>query len=780
MRTATTICWALALLVPAVQPDATAVAQTTWYVDDDAPNDPGPGDPSISDPAEDGSADHPFDAIQEAIDIAAEGDTILLADGLYTGVGNRALVVALAELTIRSATGPDTCIIDCQGLGRGILFQSGATAQSLLEGVTIRNGSDVGGAGIFCFSASPAIRNCVLAENSVTSDGAGLLVLAPTASPSVENCTFIGNDAVVEGGAISVRQGSTPIIHGCTFTDNSASSGGAVSIGYSAQPTFVDCAFLNNTADREGGALHVVRSWPPLLISRCSFAGNMAGWNGGAVATEGGLWLTECDFHSNDAQLGGALYRPNFAYPIDLIDCTFTGNAASTSGGAVYADAGDTLFISGCTFSQNTATGNSQEEGGGAVFTNQTPVELRLCDFDGNTAVRYGGGWYDPFTNRDTSLYANTFRNNTATTGGGILLLGAYGITLDYCTFADNVASASGGGAYVPPNSTLFDCSFLGNQASRGGGLTAPPGATVSLCAFTGNTAETYGGATAAFDASFNECTFTANSAEKGGGIWAGEGDTTLTDCRLISNAAELDGGGAYRSYEYPDTGTLLVNSCLLVANTADNYGGGTYGGDCHNCTFARNCAQTLGGGIYAKSGGFVRARDSVFWLNQDSTGQTESGQIAYEGTTPGTIDVNYCCVQGWTGTIVGSGNIGDYPRFVAGYYLSQVAAGQGMDSPCVDAGDPASDVPDGTTRTDGVVDAGVVDMGYHYPDAACIGDLNGDGYRNIADFALWAAHYPSTVGNSAFDPAADLNGDGVVNIQDFVIFAGSYGQACP
>jgi len=34
---------------------ATANAQTTWYVDDDAPNDPGPGDPTVSDPLEDGS-----------------------------------------------------------------------------------------------------------------------------------------------------------------------------------------------------------------------------------------------------------------------------------------------------------------------------------------------------------------------------------------------------------------------------------------------------------------------------------------------------------------------------------------------------------------------------------------------------------------------------------------------------------------------------------------------------------------------------------------------------
>ena len=38
------------------------------FVDENAPADPCPGDPLCSDPAEDGTPEHPFDAIQEAID----------------------------------------------------------------------------------------------------------------------------------------------------------------------------------------------------------------------------------------------------------------------------------------------------------------------------------------------------------------------------------------------------------------------------------------------------------------------------------------------------------------------------------------------------------------------------------------------------------------------------------------------------------------------------------------------------------------------------------------
>src|SRR5262245_39371151 len=42
----------------------------TLYVDDDAPGDPGPDEPGVSDPMEDGTAAHPFDRIQEALDAA--------------------------------------------------------------------------------------------------------------------------------------------------------------------------------------------------------------------------------------------------------------------------------------------------------------------------------------------------------------------------------------------------------------------------------------------------------------------------------------------------------------------------------------------------------------------------------------------------------------------------------------------------------------------------------------------------------------------------------------
>ncbi len=80
-----------------------------------------------------------------------------------------------------------------------------------------------------------------------------------------------------------------------------------------------------------------------------------------------------------------------------------------------------------------------------------------------------------------------------------------------------------------------------------------------------------------------------------------------------------------------------------------------------------------------------------------------------------------------------GAGNIDADPLFVTGpegdYYLSQLAAGQAQQSPCVDAGDPAAIMVEGTTRTDGIPDQEVVDMGYHY--------LSFAGFQPPTNFAL-------------------------------------------
>ncbi len=114
-------------------------AQTTWYVDDDAPNDPGPGDPSVSDQLEDGSVEHPFDAIQEGLNVALSGDNVQVADGTYCGVGNRDLDYFGKEIILQSENGSENCVIEVEDPAVPcFFFHTDEGPGSIVRGFTIQ------------------------------------------------------------------------------------------------------------------------------------------------------------------------------------------------------------------------------------------------------------------------------------------------------------------------------------------------------------------------------------------------------------------------------------------------------------------------------------------------------------------------------------------------------------------------------------------------------------------------------------------------------------------
>jgi hypothetical protein len=119
-----------------------------------------------------------YPTIQAAIDASADGDVVIVADGVYTGTGNRDIDFGGKALTVRSENGPESCIIDCQATHsnphRGFYFHQNESCACAVEGFTIQNGfapdeggyiQHAGGAILCRDNANPTIRNCILLSN---------------------------------------------------------------------------------------------------------------------------------------------------------------------------------------------------------------------------------------------------------------------------------------------------------------------------------------------------------------------------------------------------------------------------------------------------------------------------------------------------------------------------------------------------------------------------------------------------------------------------------------
>jgi len=122
--------------------------------------------------------------IQAGIDAAMNGDTVSVADGTYTGSGNKALDFWGKAITVKSENGPENCVIDCENNGRGFSFHSGEDANSVVNGFTIQNGRTASnGGGIYCQNSSPKILNNIISENWSYYGGGGIFcsyLLPPT------------------------------------------------------------------------------------------------------------------------------------------------------------------------------------------------------------------------------------------------------------------------------------------------------------------------------------------------------------------------------------------------------------------------------------------------------------------------------------------------------------------------------------------------------------------------------------------------------------------------
>ena len=158
-----------------------------WYVSVDG-----------SDVFGNGNEDNPYPSIQQGINAAANGDSVLVLSGVYTGSGNRNLTLFDKSLVIISENGPDNTIIDCEYEGRFLGLDYPVQGYSaVIDGFTILHGHHNDGPAFRAIQGvdqSTIIKNCIIRDCTVVGVLGGIIHL-DEASPQISNCIFYNNNA---------------------------------------------------------------------------------------------------------------------------------------------------------------------------------------------------------------------------------------------------------------------------------------------------------------------------------------------------------------------------------------------------------------------------------------------------------------------------------------------------------------------------------------------------------------------------------------------------------
>ena len=268
----------------------------------------------------------PADAatIQQAIDAAAAGDTVLVSPGTY--VEN--ITFRGKAITVASEQGPAVTILDGNRAGSVVTFSSGETRNALLAGFTVRNGA-----------------------NSFSGGG----VLIQNSAPSIVGNWIVGNGACSGAGIYSYF--SSPLIKGNTISRNyvyacSGASGLGVYIGGDSAAELIENVITENSGIANGGGVTLFAAGRAILRSNVIARNVTFGFS--PCTSGGGIWMVNFSQATivnnlvvgNVAGCGGGLYWGGSTGVTTFVNNTFADNDAA-EGSAIDVSGVDTRHVIG-------------------------------------------------------------------------------------------------------------------------------------------------------------------------------------------------------------------------------------------------------------------------------------------------------------------------------------------------------------------------------------------------------------------------------------------------
>jgi len=283
------------------------VAEDAWFVALE-------GEPVGGGSADGRNWEFAFNTVQDAIDAAAPGETIYIAEGIYDLTA--AINVTQSDITIIGGYIFDSGLPGTPGTAPTVLQRDASVAfmrimqienQSnvTVERVTLRNGrtneDEAGGEGggvRVVDSANITFRGCIVRNNQggapgrLVDTGGGFYIAGATSSLWIEDCIIRENDTTKQapgGGICIVGGGSLTVTNSVVAFNKSAEStngGGAGVRIANSQAVIVDTVIAFNWGPRASGgsqgqgyAVYINGASADVLLRNCLITGNyIAGW----------------------------------------------------------------------------------------------------------------------------------------------------------------------------------------------------------------------------------------------------------------------------------------------------------------------------------------------------------------------------------------------------------------------------------------------------------------------------------------------------------------------